>query len=202
VASVLFAPGVLWSLYDSPRLKGTLLGPQVPHWIKRIQYSMSDRFFVRPLLAPQLNGLRREVGLPAVERIFSKWFFKSDMTVGLFPDWFGPRQPDWPANTKTVGFPLWDTPGEAVLPQWRTRLSRCRFRAACVFAWIRQQRSASFFRSGSRNMPTAWAARNSAHKVRSSVAVEIAGFGLPCWFRTNEPVVAPDGGADSSRRDW
>jgi rhamnosyltransferase subunit B len=116
VASVLFAPGVLWSLHDSPRLKGTLLGPRVPRWIKRIQYSLSDRFFVRPLLAPQLNGLRREVGLPAVERIFSKWFFASDLALGLFPDWFGPPQPDWPVNTKTVGFPLWDTPGDAMLP--------------------------------------------------------------------------------------
>lgn len=116
VASVWFAPGVLWSVHDSPRLKGTLLGPHVPHWFKRIQYSLSDRFVVRPLLAPQLNRLRRELGLPAVEGIFSKWFFASDLTLGLFPDWFGPRQPDWPVNTKTVGFPLWDTPGNAALP--------------------------------------------------------------------------------------
>jgi UDP:flavonoid glycosyltransferase YjiC (YdhE family) len=28
----------------------------------------------------------------------------------MFPDWFGPRQPDWPASTATVGFPLWDPP--------------------------------------------------------------------------------------------
>ena len=148
VASVLFAPGVLWSLHDSPRLKGTLLGPGVPQWIKRIQYSLSDRFFVRPLLAPQLNGLRREVGLPAVERIFSKWFFKSDMTLGLFPDWFGPHQPDWPANTKTVGFPLWDTPGDAAAARRGARVSGCRFAADRVLAGIGQQRGTSFFRGG------------------------------------------------------
>jgi UDP:flavonoid glycosyltransferase YjiC (YdhE family) len=29
----------------------------------------------------------------------------------MFPDWFGPRQPDWPSNTRLVGFPLWDSPG-------------------------------------------------------------------------------------------
>src|SRR5262249_33907241 len=28
----------------------------------------------------------------------------------------GRSQPDWPANVKTVGFPLWDTPGTATLP--------------------------------------------------------------------------------------
>jgi UDP:flavonoid glycosyltransferase YjiC (YdhE family) len=35
--------------------------------------------------------------------------YASNLVLGLFPDWFGPRQPDWPANTRTVGFPLWDT---------------------------------------------------------------------------------------------
>ena len=58
VASVDFAPGMLWSLYDSPRLKGALLGPRVPRWLKRLQFWMSDRLFVLPLLGPQLNGLR------------------------------------------------------------------------------------------------------------------------------------------------
>jgi rhamnosyltransferase subunit B len=116
VASVMFAPGVLWSMHDSPRIKGALVGQGVPRWLKRFQFMLSDKFFVRPLLGPQLNSLRGELGLPAVDRIFSKWLFASDLPLGLFPDWFGPPQPDWPANTKTVGFPLWDTPGDAALP--------------------------------------------------------------------------------------
>jgi UDP:flavonoid glycosyltransferase YjiC (YdhE family) len=116
VASILFAPGMLWSMHDSPRLKGALLGPAVPSWLKRFQFMVSDKFFIRPLLGPELNHLRGELGLPAVHRIFSQWLFASDLPLGLFPDWFGPRQPDWPANTKTVGFPLWDTPAGAALP--------------------------------------------------------------------------------------
>jgi rhamnosyltransferase subunit B len=117
VASILFAPGMLWSMHDSPRLKGALLGEGVPRWLKRFQFMVSDTFFIRPLLGPELNRLRGELGLPAVQRIFSQWLFASDLPLGLFPDWFGPRQPDWPANTKTVGFPLWDTPGHAALPE-------------------------------------------------------------------------------------
>jgi rhamnosyltransferase subunit B len=35
--------------------------------------------------------------------------FNSDMVLALFPDWFGPPQPDWPTNTRVVGFPLWDS---------------------------------------------------------------------------------------------
>jgi UDP:flavonoid glycosyltransferase YjiC (YdhE family) len=117
VASIMFAPGMLWTLYDSPRLKGALLGPRVPRWIKRTQFWVSDVLFVQALLGPDLNRLRRELGLPTVQRIFSKWLFASDLPLGLFPDWFGPRQPDWPANTKTTGFPLWDTPGDSELPE-------------------------------------------------------------------------------------
>jgi UDP:flavonoid glycosyltransferase YjiC (YdhE family) len=37
------------------------------------------------------------------------------MVLGLFPDWFGPRQPDWPANTRITGFPLWDSDEDARL---------------------------------------------------------------------------------------
>lgn len=111
VASVIFAPGVLWTVYDSPRLKGALLGPRVPQWLKRVQFWAADMAFVQPLLGPQLNKLRRELGLPPVSRIFSQWLFASDLVLGLFPDWFGPPQPDWSVHTRIVGFPLWDSPG-------------------------------------------------------------------------------------------
>jgi rhamnosyltransferase subunit B len=113
VASIIFAPGMLWTLYDSPRLKGAFLGPTVPRIMKQLQFWVSDTLFVQPLLAPDLNALRRELGMPPVRRIFSRWLFASDLVLGLFPDWFGPRQPDWPATTVAVGFPLWDTPNSA-----------------------------------------------------------------------------------------
>jgi UDP:flavonoid glycosyltransferase YjiC (YdhE family) len=115
VASVVFAPGVLWTLYDSPRLKGALLGPSVPRVVKRAQFWASDMLFVQPILGGELNRLRRELGLRPVRQIFSKWLYGSDLVLGLFPDWFGPPQPDWPANTRTVGFPLWDTHSSAQL---------------------------------------------------------------------------------------
>lgn len=115
VASIIFAPGLLWSLHDSPRLKGALLGPRVPKWLKRAQFWVSDRFFVLPLLGPQLNMLRRDLGLAPVRGVFFHWLFETDLILGLFPDWFGPPQPDWPANTRSVGFPLWDSFDDAPL---------------------------------------------------------------------------------------
>jgi len=115
LVSVDFAPGMIWSVYDSPRLKGALTGPGVPIWVKRLQYWVSDTLFVRPLLGQQLNGLRSELGLPPVKRVFSQWLHSSTMVLGLFPDWFGPPQPDWPANVRLTGFPLWDAHPEVGL---------------------------------------------------------------------------------------
>lgn len=115
-ASVVFAPGVLWSKYDTPRLKGALLGPRVPRWLKQLQFSMADRFMLGRMLGPAINGLRCELGLAPVKRIYGDWLYAGELVLGLFPDWFGPRQPDWPMNLKAVGFPLWDAPKEAQLP--------------------------------------------------------------------------------------
>lgn len=111
VASINFAPGMFWSEYDSPRLKGALLGPRVPKWLKRLQFWFADEIVSERLWGRELNGLRAELGLPPARRIFSRWLHATDLVLGLFPEWFGPPQPDWPANTRAVGFPLWDAPG-------------------------------------------------------------------------------------------
>jgi rhamnosyltransferase subunit B len=115
VASVDLAPAMFWTLYDSPRLSGTAFGPNVPRWLKQFQYWASDTLFIRPLLGGDLNGLRRELGLAPVKRILSHWLHNTDLVLGLFPDWFGPMQPDWPTNMRLVGFPLWDIAAGAKL---------------------------------------------------------------------------------------
>lgn len=116
VASIIFAPGVFWSVHDTPRIKGALVGPRVPRWVKRLQVWIAEKAFVQPLLGPELNSLRRELGLAPVNKILSRWLFASDLMLGLFPDWFGPPQPDWPRHSRVVGFPLWDSPGHQSLP--------------------------------------------------------------------------------------
>ena len=56
VARVVFAPGVLWTVHDSPRLKGALLGPRVPRWLKRLQFWTADTLFVQPILGPRAES--------------------------------------------------------------------------------------------------------------------------------------------------
>jgi UDP:flavonoid glycosyltransferase YjiC (YdhE family) len=115
VASIVFAPGLLWTIYDSPRLKGALLGARVPRPLKHLQFWAADTLFVQRLLGRELNGMRRELGLAKVRRVFSRWLFDGDLVLGLFADWFGPVQSDWPANTRVVGFPLWDSQADIQL---------------------------------------------------------------------------------------
>jgi UDP:flavonoid glycosyltransferase YjiC (YdhE family) len=116
VATVVFAPGVLWTAHDTPRVNRALLAQRTPRWLKQLQFLTADALFVRGLLGPQLNALRRELGLAPLRLIYSRWLFASDLVLGLFSKWFGPPQPDWPANTRVVGFPLWDSLADAPLP--------------------------------------------------------------------------------------
>ncbi|HEY3393621.1 MAG TPA: glycosyltransferase, partial [Lacipirellulaceae bacterium] len=110
VVSINFAPVMFWTMHDSPRLKGALLGPRVPKWLKRVQFWLADEVVSPRLWGNELNCMRAELGLAPANRIFTHWLHATDLVLGLFPDWFGPPQPDWPPNTRAVGFPLWDSP--------------------------------------------------------------------------------------------
>ena len=46
------------------------------------------------------------------------YFHSPDKVIGLFPDWYAPIQPDWPANTTLTGFVEYDTEtGESLVPE-------------------------------------------------------------------------------------
>lgn len=108
VASVHLAPVVFRSTRRAPRLPLTLWSERVPAWIKRLQFWVGDRFFVDPILGGPLNALRAELGLAPVQRFFGPWYHSPQRVIGLFPDWFGLPQPDWPPQAVLTGFPLWD----------------------------------------------------------------------------------------------
>ena len=62
----------------------------------------------RSQVVPGLNEWRRELGLPPVTRVFRDWIHSPQRVIGLFPDWFGVPQSDWPASLRLAGFPLFD----------------------------------------------------------------------------------------------
>ena len=52
----------------------------------------------------------------AVRSVLGSWWLSPQRVIGLFPDWFGQRQPDWPAQVRLTGFPLYDGLGQVPVP--------------------------------------------------------------------------------------
>lgn len=115
LATIHYAPMALMTAHDTSRYMGMPNLARWPRWGKRSMFWAADRWMVDPLIAPTINELRTRIGLPPVSRIFTKWNNSPQLVLGLFPDWFGPMQPDWPSHTALVGFPLWDPPAEPEL---------------------------------------------------------------------------------------
>ncbi|HEV8125314.1 MAG TPA: glycosyltransferase [Gemmatimonadales bacterium] len=112
-ATIQLAPSSIRSCYQIPALPPGVDISWLPLWVKRIFWVLVDRVAIDPLIEPELNRLRAANGLPPVHRVFREWINSPRLVVGLFPDWFGPRQPDWPASFRHASFPLWDDPGGA-----------------------------------------------------------------------------------------
>jgi UDP:flavonoid glycosyltransferase YjiC (YdhE family) len=71
-----------------------------------------DAFLFDPALAKQINAFRRELGLPPQRRFFHEWIHSPDLSLGLFPEWYGEPQADWPPQVRCTGFPLFDEAGQ------------------------------------------------------------------------------------------
>jgi UDP:flavonoid glycosyltransferase YjiC (YdhE family) len=76
---------------------------------KRLFYTIQDHILNR-YLKPLLNLLRGEVGLRPIEDVY-RWIYSersSKLFIGLWPDWYAPRQEDWPNSIVLAGFPNYD----------------------------------------------------------------------------------------------
>ena len=106
--TVHLAPGALRSehLMPAPPPGRDLSG--APRWLKRGLWWAADRIIIDRCIEPTLNAWRAELGLPPVRHVFKSWLHSPQAILGLFPDWFGPPQPDWPAHLRLTGFPLFD----------------------------------------------------------------------------------------------
>jgi UDP:flavonoid glycosyltransferase YjiC (YdhE family) len=123
-ATVHLAPSVLRSDYEQPAYAP---GRDVSGWprlLKRGLWWGIDRFMIDPCVAPALNQWRSELGLARVDRFFGEWINSPRRVIGLFPDWFGPPQPDWPQSLRLTGFPLYDPVGGGIAPDLRRFLDQ------------------------------------------------------------------------------
>jgi UDP:flavonoid glycosyltransferase YjiC (YdhE family) len=102
------APSIFRSQFQQPLLPTGNDISNLPRWAKRLLWWGVDTFAVDPLIAPALNAWRAELGLPPVSRVFDSWIHSPQRVLGLFPEWFGEPQPDWPLQLRLTGFALSD----------------------------------------------------------------------------------------------
>ena len=108
LASINFAPIAYLSVAHPPRMPTGQISPKLPMWMKRSIFSLIERWMTDPMIAPDLNALRAEMGLSPVRNVFTRWWQSPDLTISMFPKWFAAPAPDWPAHHTQAGFHLFD----------------------------------------------------------------------------------------------
>jgi len=107
------APSVFRSAFRQPVMTPGSNMTNWPTWLKKSVLRVADMLLDHQLRA--VNQWRGNIPLPPVKRFFCDWIHSPNRVIGLFPDWFGDPQPDWPAQLRLTGFPLYDqVEGEAL----------------------------------------------------------------------------------------
>ena len=110
LVSVHLSPVMFRGIEDAPRLPAFLFH-RGPRWFRRMQWSLADRLLIDPYIGRWLNPFRASLGLPPAHGLFRDWIHSPLRTLGLFPDWFAPPQPQWPRRVRLTGFPLYSEEG-------------------------------------------------------------------------------------------
>jgi len=116
VATIHTMPMAFKSAHEMPRNAMVPFPDWLPLSLKRLYWWVADKAVIDRMIAPELNTFRRELGLPPVERIMTRWGHSPQLVIALFPAWFAEPQPDWPPHTHVTGFPLFDEDAEKALP--------------------------------------------------------------------------------------
>lgn len=115
VASVHLAPSLFVSSYRQPVLHGAPVPQGAPRWMKSLQWWAAEKVVDFHVL-PELNRFRKKHGLPPARGIIHGWH-SPERVIALFPEWFGAPQPDWPAQVRQTGFPMFDESGQREVPR-------------------------------------------------------------------------------------
>lgn len=72
-------------------------------------------FIADQLYGRELNRVRKRVGLRPIRNVLYNWFSR-DLVLGMFPNWYGPQQSDWPRQIRLTGFPRFEASVRRGLP--------------------------------------------------------------------------------------
>jgi rhamnosyltransferase subunit B len=110
-ASVHLQPSIIRTYADQGMLGNIRLSAAHPRWMKQVLFSLVDALVLDRNLKQPLNRFRATLGLAPVARVMDRWMNSPQLVLAMFPQWFAAPQPDWPANTHTVGFAQFDDDG-------------------------------------------------------------------------------------------
>ncbi len=96
VATIYLAPANLRSCEDPMRL-----GPlTVPRWVppgwREALWRLVERRAVNPAALPGINAVRTQQGLPPISSFLDHMAQAPDLSITLFPAWYGRTAGDWP----------------------------------------------------------------------------------------------------------
>jgi len=116
LASLVVMPWMILSMCAPPAIAGGFHLPRrAPGWVVQLHWRLLEAA-ANMLIGRHVNRIGRSLDLKPIRRI-CRWSFSPQLAIGLFPEWYAPPQPDWPAQMQLAGFPLFDGGNEAGLPQ-------------------------------------------------------------------------------------
>ncbi len=116
IVTLILQPWMIPSVQSPPVMPAGLTLPKwapapLGHLYFRLIHLAVDALTRRPI-----NELRHRLGLEAIEHI-GDWWFSPQLILGMFPEWFGQRQEDWPPQFRSAGFVITDGPSTPLAEQ-------------------------------------------------------------------------------------
>ena len=160
IVAAYLAPSNIKTCHDPLRI-----GPHaVPGWVpmgwRRALWRLLERGWIDPVPLAQINAVRETLSLPRVRTFSGHLAEAPDLSVTLFPSWFGPPMPDWPSPVLSGDFPLFDAATAGGFSDGTLRIPRLRRTALCLHAGHREHLCRRLLRLRARCCREARAARH------------------------------------------
>jgi rhamnosyltransferase subunit B len=108
VVAGILAPQNLPTIHDPLMVGPRRMPAWVPHSARRLMWRGVEKYVLSPVALPGINAARKGAGLAPVAGLLQHLASAPDLTLLLFPGWFGPPQPDWPQPLLQGDFALYD----------------------------------------------------------------------------------------------
>jgi UDP:flavonoid glycosyltransferase YjiC (YdhE family) len=128
-----------------PVMPGFTFLSRAPGFVWKVFWWALD-VVVDVLVARELNRVRTSLGLKPQRHVLQKWL-SPQLVLGLFPEWYGQPQADWPPQMQLTGFPMFDGGRDDDLPPQLLEFCRAGDPPVAFTFGTGMAHSADFFRS-------------------------------------------------------